>query len=152
MQIANGSTVHIHYTLTDNNGNVIDSSEGQEPLVYEAGSGQIIPGLDNALTGKGEGEHVDVKVSPAEGYGERVEEAVRQIDKAQLAHLPGLEVGMPLQADTPDGPVSFVIVEIGEDSVTLDGNHPLAGMELNFAVDIVKVEAPKEASRIIVDY
>lgn len=155
MQIEPGCTVHIHYTLTDNEGNVIDSSAGHEPLVYVAGAGEIIPGLDNALLGKQAGNHVDVKVSPEEGYGERIEEAVQQVEKAQLAHLPGLEVGMPLQAETPNGPVSFVVVEIGEDNVILDGNHPLAGVELNFSVDVVNVaegEAPKEASRIIVDH
>ncbi len=155
MQIEPGCTVHIHYTLTDNEGNVIDSSAGHEPLVYVAGAGEIIPGLDNALLGKQAGDHADVKVSPEEGYGERIEEAVQQVEKAQLAHLPGLEVGMPLQAETPNGPISFVVVEIGEDNVILDGNHPLAGVELNFSVDVVNVaegEAPKEASRIIVDY
>ena len=155
MQIEPGCTVHIHYTLTDNEGNVIDSSAGHEPLVYVAGAGEIIPGLDNALLGKQAGDHADVKVSPEEGYGERIEEAVQQVEKAQLAHLPGLEVGMPLQAETPNGPISFVVVEIGEDNVILDGNHPLAGVELNFSVDVVNVaegKAPKEASRIIVDY
>lgn len=89
------------------------------------------------------GDRADVKVTPENGYGERFEEAIQQVDKAQLAHLPGLEVGMPLQADSPDGPVNFVITEIGEDIITLDGNHPLAGMELNFAVEVVKVEETK---------
>ena len=154
MQIENGRTAHIHYTLTDNEGNVIDSSEGQEPLAYVAGAGDIIPGLDHALIGKKVGDRADVKVTPENGYGERFEEAIQQVDKAQLAHLPGLEVGMPLQADSPDGPVNFVITEIGEDIITLDGNHPLAGMELNFAVEVVKVEetkVPEEKTRIIVD-
>ena len=155
MQIENGRTVHIHYTLTDNEGNVIDSSSGHDPLIYTAGAGEIIPGLDRALIGKQAGDRAEVKVAPEDGYGERYEEAIQQVDKAQLAHLPDLEVGMPLQAETPNGPITFVIVEISDDSVTLDGNHPLAGVELNFAVEIVKVaegEAPKEASRIIVDY
>ena len=123
-------------------------------MAYVAGAGDIIPGLDNALIGKKVGDRADVKVTPENGYGERFEEAIQQVDKAQLAHLPGLEVGMPLQADSPDGPVNFVITEIGEDIITLDGNHPLAGMELNFAVEVVKVEetkVPEEKTRIIVD-
>lgn len=149
MTIQNGSKVSIHYTLTDDSGQIIDSSLNGEPLVYTAGAGEIIVGLDSALLGKNVGDNLNVRIAPAEAYGERHEEAIQVIEKSQLAHLPDLEEGMPLHAETENGVVSFIISEIGEDTITLDGNHPLAGVTLNFEVQIVSVV--NQPNRIKID-
>ncbi|SUO95325.1 FKBP-type peptidyl-prolyl cis-trans isomerase [Suttonella ornithocola] len=149
MPIKKGDKVHIHYTLTNDAGEVLDSSEGREPLAYTAGSGEIIPGLDNALMGKEAGEHVDVTIAPAEAYGERLEEAVQQLPREQFANIPELAVGMPLTAETPNGPLTVFVADINDQHVTIDGNHPLAGVTLHFSVDIDKVETEDSGPKII---
>lgn len=140
MTIAQGSKVGIHYTLTNNDGDVLDSSQGREPLVYTAGAGEIIPGLDQALVGKVVGDHIEVSIAPEEAYGPRQEEAVQKVPKAQFEAIPDLQVGMPLQAQTPEGPVTVFVADIDDEHVTIDGNHPLAGLTLNFAVDVVTID------------
>lgn len=145
MKVENGMHVHIHYTLKDDDGNIIDSSAGREALAFAVGQGDIILGLEKALLGKQIGDHIEVVVNPEEGYGERFEEAVQTVPKAQLAGIPELVVGMPLQAETDEGPVHVFITAINEDSVTLDGNHPLAGMRLHFSVDIEHIHPLHDA-------
>ncbi|UJF24405.1 peptidylprolyl isomerase [Suttonella sp. R2A3] len=140
MQIEKGRKVSIHYTLTNPQGEVLDSSEGREALAFTSGAGEIIPGLDDALMGKTAGEHVDVVIEPAQAYGERLEEAMQQVPREQLKDIPDLQEGMPLQAETPQGPVTVFVAEVKEDVVVIDGNHPLAGETLHFSVDIENVE------------
>lgn len=150
MPIQQGDKVAIHYTLTNDAGEVLDSSSGCEPLVYSAGTGEIIPGLDQALLGKDKGEHIEVTITPAEGYGERLEQAVQQVPREHFANIPELTVGLPLTAETPNGPVTVFVADITDSTVTIDGNHPLAGVTLHFAVDVDNIEPADNSPKIIV--
>ena len=142
--------VSMHYTLTDSDGNVLDSSEGSDPLTYLHGAGNIIPGLEKALVGKVEGDTQQVTVEPAEGYGEVIPELVQTIDKAAFQGVESVEVGMSFEAQTQEGSVEHIIVtEVNGDVVTIDANHPLAGVVLNFDVEIVSI---REASEEEVDH
>ena len=129
------------YTLTDNDKNVIDSSEGHGPLAYLHGYGNIIPGLEKHLEGKATGDAVNVSVEPAEGYGEHTDELIQQVKRDQFGGAPDLEVGMQFQAETDGGVMMFRIAAIDGDDITIDGNHPLAGVQLNFDVKVVEVRA-----------
>jgi len=146
--IGENSVVSMHYKLTDNDGNVIDSSEGMDPLTYLHGAGNIIPGLEKALIGKVEKDSVTVKVSPAEGYGEVMQELIQTIDKAAFQGVETIEAGMSFEAQGPDGQAQRVVVKSVEgDQVTIDANHPLAGIELNFDVNIVSVREATEEEK-----
>lgn len=136
----------MNYTLTNDQGEVLDSSEGRDPLSFIQGAGNIIPGLDSEFIGKKIGDNFDVKVAPKDGYGERDDELLKVVPKEHLAGIPNLAIGMPLQARLDDNNVMVVTVtKIDDDSVTLDGNHPLAGVTLNFSVRITDVrEATKD--------
>ena len=145
MQISENAVVSIHYTLTNNAGETIDSSvERGEPLAYLHGAGNIIPGLENALVGKAAGDKLDVTVTPEEGYGERHEQLIQQVQKTALeGNEDNLQPGMQFQAQTEAGQRVFTITAVEGDEVTVDGNHPLAGETLNFAVEVTDV---REAS------
>ena len=137
-----GDTVRINYTGTLNDGQQFDSSEGREPLEFVVGSGQIIKGLDAAIPGMAVGETKDVSVPCAEAYGAHNPEAKQAVPREQIpAEIP-LEIGTQLQMQTPQGQVVPVTVaEVTEAEVTLDANHPLAGQDLNFAIEIVGIDA-----------
>ncbi len=137
--IETGKTVSIEYTLTLTDGTVVDSNVGKDPLVYEAGGGQILPALDAALVGMAPGDTRSVELAPGEGYGE-VDESLRfTVDLAQLPEG-AREVGAPLMARREDGQEIRVRVhEVAEDSAVLDCNHPLAGEPLSFDVRVVAV-------------
>lgn len=138
--------VSMHYKLTDDNNNVLDSSEGADPLAYLHGAGNIIPGLEKALTGKVEGDALQVRVEPAEGYGEVNPELIQTVDKAAFQGVESIEAGMMFEAKTQDGAAQRIMVKKVEgDEVTIDANHPLAGVPLTFDVEIVGVrEATQE--------
>ena len=137
--------VSMHYTLTDNEGNVLDSSDGGEPLTYLHGAGNIIPGLEKALVGKVEGDTKKVTVEPAEGYGEVMSELTQTVDKAAFQGVESVEVGMSFEAQTSDGSVQHIVVtKVDGEQVTVDANHPLAGVVLNFDVEIVSVREATE--------
>ncbi len=143
--IGDNLVVSMHYKLTDDDGTVLDSSEGSEPLAYLHGSGNIIPGLEKALVGKVEGDSVQVKVEPAEGYGDVDPELVQTVNKAAFEGVESIEAGMAFQAEAPDGSVrSIVVKETNGDDVTIDANHPLAGFILHFDVEIVGVREATE--------
>lgn len=147
--IGDNSVVSMHYKLTDNDGNVIDSSEGMEPLTYLHGAGNIIPGLENALIGKVAEDSLTVKVKPSDGYGEVMEDLIQTIDKSAFQGVETVEAGMSFEAQGPDGSAQRIVVKHVEgDQVTIDANHPLAGVELNFDVNIVSVReaTPEEIS------
>ncbi len=145
MKVAENSVVVIDYTLKDNDGEVIDSSEGAGPLSYLHGSGNIIPGLEEALLGKEAGDEVQASIEPKDAYGERVEDMKQEVPKELFGGIDKIEVGMQFQSETDAGPVMVTVVEMGEDMITVDGNHPLAGVHLNFDVTIREVrEASKE--------
>ncbi len=145
MQITENSVVNIHYTLTNDAGEVLDTSDGREPLMYLQGHHQIIPGLEAALLGKIAGESVDAVIAPEDAYGVREEAAIQQVPRAAFEQIPDLAVGMQLHGDTPQGPMAVVVTEIGDDVVTVDANHPLAGQTLHFAVNIVSVREATES-------
>ncbi|MBL8057998.1 MAG: peptidylprolyl isomerase, partial [Anaerolineales bacterium] len=125
-------------TLTDDAGTVIDSSNGQAPLAYLHGVGNLIPGLENALEGQAAGAALQVRVEPEHGYGVRDERLVQAVPR-EAFEGGEIEVGMRFRARTDDGEMVFTVVEVGRDKVTVDGNHPLAGVPLNFAVTVVGV-------------
>ena len=139
-QVKSGDKVAIHYTGTLTDGSVFDSSEGRDPLEFTVGSGQIIPGLDKALPGMTVGEKKTVSIAPEEAYGPLQEGAMQQVPIEQVpADIPK-EVGLQLQMQSPQRQVIPVtIAEVTETHITLDANHPLAGKELTFAFEIVKI-------------
>ncbi len=132
--------VSVDYTLTDDAGTVLDTSRGAEPLSYIHGIGQIVPGLERALDGHVAGDAVRVRLEPADAYGERDDGRVHRAARAQFGAQPP-EVGMRVEASGPDGTDVLTIVAVEGDVVTLDGNHPLAGMPLTFDVTIIGVRA-----------
>jgi FKBP-type peptidyl-prolyl cis-trans isomerase SlyD len=144
MEIANQRVVLIHYTLTNAAGEVLDSSSGNEPLAYLAGGGNIIPGLENALTGKKAGDKLTVKVPPKEGYGEREKSLIQDVPRRAFQGIKDIKVGMSFQADGGNGPMRVVVTRVAGDMVTVDGNHPLAGEQLNFDVEVVEVREASE--------
>ena len=139
MPIAQNDVVTIHYTLTDETEKVLDSSSGREPLAYLHGHGNIIPGLERALTGRDAGERLTVRVPAADGYGEYDRALVQKVPRRALKGIADLRVGMRLQAGTEQGYRAVTVTHIAGDMVTLDGNHPLAGQNLKFEVEITAV-------------
>jgi FKBP-type peptidyl-prolyl cis-trans isomerase SlyD len=136
--------VTIHYTLKDEDGAVLDSSAGGEPLAYIQGHGNLVPGLEKALEGKQGGSSVAVTLSPQEGYGSRDATLVRRVPKRSLQGAGEIKSGMQFQARTEDGMRLFTVTGVAGDMVTLDGNHPLADRTLHFDVEVVSVRAATE--------
>lgn len=139
MQIANNKVVSIHYKLTNDEGSILDSSEGQEPLAYLHGLGNIIPGLENALTGRAVGDKFTVTIPPADGYGERDNKMVQSVPKSAFQGVDQIEPGMQFQAQSPDGMQLVTVVDVDGDEVILDGNHPMAGITLTFDVEVTEI-------------
>ena len=141
-EVKAGDTVHLHYTGTLLDGTTFDSSDGREPLQFVVGSGQIIPGLDKAIPGMTEGEKKVVKIAADEAYGQTNPEMRQAVPREGIpADIP-LEIGTQLQMQTPDGQAMPVtVVEVDEATVTLDANHPLAGKDLQFDIELMKIEA-----------
>nr|WP_298250202.1 peptidylprolyl isomerase [uncultured Halomonas sp.] len=143
MQIAQNSVVAFHYTLTNDAGEVLDSSEGREPLTYLHGAGNIIPGLEKELEGRVAGDKLNATIAPAEGYGEKQDQLVQEVPRDAFQGVESIEPGMQFQAQTEGGPLMVTVTQVGGDTVTVDGNHPLAGQTLNFDVEVASV---REAS------
>jgi FKBP-type peptidyl-prolyl cis-trans isomerase SlyD len=141
VQIAADSVVLIHYTLKDDDGKVLDSSDGGEPLAYIQGHGNLVPGLEKALEGKQDGDAVAVTLLPADGYGSRNEALVQRVPKRSLQGSGEIRKGMQFQAQTDEGLRVFTVTAVVGDMVSLDGNHPLADQTLHFDVKIVSVRA-----------
>lgn len=139
MQIAERTVASFHYTLTNDAGTVIDSSAGADPLTYLHGVGHIVPGLEQAMAGHQAGDKFDVVVSPEEGYGTPNEMLVQVVPREAFQGVDDIQVGMQFQAQTPQGAISVVITKVEDGLVTVDGNHPLAGQNLNFAIEVVDV-------------
>jgi FKBP-type peptidyl-prolyl cis-trans isomerase SlyD len=140
MTIKENSAVSFHYTLTDDAGQTIDSSAGQEPLAYLHGAGNIIPGLENALEGKAVGDQLNVSVAAEEGYGPVQEELVQDVPRSSFQGVENIEIGMQFEAQTGQGgTVPVTVTAVTDETVTVDGNHPLAGKSLNFDVTIEDV-------------
>lgn len=145
MKISDGKVVIIDYTLTDNDGELIDSTNGAEPLGYVQGAGQILPGLEAALEGRIAGETFRVTVPPEEGYGVHDEENVAVIPADQIEGVDDLEVGTQLETVTEEGETTVVVTKIEGNEVTIDANHPLAGLTLNFEITVREVRDATES-------
>jgi FKBP-type peptidyl-prolyl cis-trans isomerase SlyD len=141
MQIAKNAVVLIHYTLKNDAGEVLDSSEGAEPLAYMQGHGNLIPGLEGALEGKQAGESLNVSIAPKDGYGERDESLIQDVPRSAFQGIDNVEVGMQFHAESNHGPRLVTVTSVSDKTVTVDGNHPLADETLHFAVQIVEVRA-----------
>lgn len=135
--------VTIHYTLKDDDQNPIDSSEGQEPLAYLHGSGDILPSLEQSLLGKSVGDKIDVRVAPEDGYGEIVEDLVQRVSIDMFEGVETVEEGMifQVQAGEDQPPQRIIVRQVEGQEVIIDGNHPLAGVALHFSVDIQAIRA-----------
>lgn len=144
MSISENKVVSMHYTLTDPAGKVIDSSEGQEPLAYLHGFGNIIPGLEDALEGKNVGDKFTVNVAAADGYGTRNEEMVQVLAASMFTGIDQIEVGMEFHAETEHGLQVVTVTKVEGDQVTIDANHPLAGVDLTFAIEITEIRDATE--------
>ena len=142
MKIAKNKVALIDYILTDNEGEMIDSSEGAGPLAYLHGAGNIVEGLEEALIGKEAGDKVKASIEPAKAYGERHEDMKQDVPKELFGGVENIEVGMQFQSETDEGPVLVTVMAISEEMVTVDGNHPLAGVHLNFDVTVREVREP----------
>lgn len=144
MKIQDKNVVNIKYTLTDNDKNIIDQSE-DGTFSFLIGTGNIIPGLENALIDKTSGDTFDVSIDPADGYGEYNEALIHKVPRTQFPPEMDIEAGMQFQGQTPDGQMTVVKVkEVKGDDIMVDNNHPLAGVQLNFAVEVTGV---REASK-----
>ncbi len=139
MTIKQDSVVTLHYTLKDDAGEVIDRSTTGHPLSYLHGRGNLIPGLERELQGKGPGDKLNVSIAPAEGYGDYDAKLVQQIPRRSLKGIAKVTPGMQLRAQTAQGPRTVTVTQVTGDLVTVDGNHPLAGKSLNFEVEITAV-------------
>lgn len=139
MKIEKDKVVSIEYTLRDDSGNILDSSEGREPLAYLHGNGNLIPGLEAQLEGKSANDALKVVVAPADGYGELDAAQIVNVPKSQFTGVADLAVGMQFTASGPEGQQVVTVTKIENDTVTVDGNHPLAGQTLNFDVKVIEV-------------
>jgi FKBP-type peptidyl-prolyl cis-trans isomerase SlyD len=149
MEISDHKVVTIHYTLTNTEGDVLDTSRDGEPLAYLHGAGNIIPGLENALTGKRAGDRLNVSVSPEQGYGDHDPAMVQRVPRGAFQGIDTIEPGMQFHAETAEGLQTVLVVEVDNDTVVVDGNHPMAGQVLNFDVEIAAV---REASSEELDH
>ncbi len=144
MPIAKDSVVSIHYTLKDDAGEVLDSSVSAEPLTYLHGHGNLVQGLERALQGKSVGDRIEVKVPPAEGYGEYDKQLVQRVPRRSLKGISDVRVGTQLHAQTEHGARVVTVTHVQSDMVTIDGNHPLAGKSLNFEVAVTDLRDATE--------
>jgi peptidylprolyl isomerase len=141
-EIKSGDVVRIHYTGKFTDGTPFDTSDGREPLEFTVGAGQIIPGLERNIAGMQAGEKQTVTVPAAEAYGPRDEERIQAIPRSAIPEGLDVDVGTRLQANTSEGrPLSLTVVDLDDSSVTVDANHPLAGRDLVFDIEVVEVKA-----------
>jgi len=145
MKVGKDKVVLMHYTLKNDAGDVIDSSDGGDPLPFLQGHGNIIPGLESALEGSKVGDKLDVSIKPEEGYGERMKDAIQEIPSSALQGVDEVKVGMQLQSQDKDGNAFLVsVTKIEDDKITVDGNHPLAGQTLHFSVSIESIRKAED--------
>jgi FKBP-type peptidyl-prolyl cis-trans isomerase SlyD len=145
MNIEDKRVVTLAYTLKDNDDNLIDQSDDGS-FCYLHGASNIIPGLESALTGKVSGDEFSISISPEEAYGVREDEKIQTVPREMFPPDQDIEPGMQFHAQSPDGvPLVVTIAKVEEESIVVDGNHPLAGVELNFEVRVMDVrEATSE--------
>ena len=140
LMIGDNSVVSIHYTLKNDEGEVMDSSEGKAPLQYLHGNNNLIPGLESELTGKATGAKFEASIAPEQAYGERRDDFIQVISKEMFQGVENVEPGMTFVAQGEGGAQRQVrVTEVDGDNVTIDANHPMAGLTLNFTVEVVDV-------------
>lgn len=144
MNISEQCVASFHYTLTDGSGKVLDTSDGQEPLSYLHGSGNIIPGLEKALLGKSIGDKFKISIPAAEAYGLRDDSMVQELPSNMFEGIDKIEEGMEFHAETEHGLQVVTVTKVEGDNVTIDGNHPLAGVDLTFDVEVAAIRAATE--------
>ncbi|MFO1418057.1 MAG: peptidylprolyl isomerase [Methylotetracoccus sp.] len=139
MLVSQHKVVHIHYTLTSESGEQLDSSRGDEPLAYIHGMGNIISGLEDALDGRSVGDKFQVTVPPEEAYGVRSDELVQIVPKSAFQGVDQIVPGMQFRAESNEGVQLVTVIGVDGDQITLDGNHPMAGQTLNFDVEVTEI-------------
>ena len=139
MLVTENRVISIHYTLTNDSGNVIDQSGAGEPLVYLHGSGNIISGLEQALVGKVAGDKLNVTILPEDAYGARMDDRIQTVSRSMFQGIDQIEPGMQFHAEGNTGPVVVTVTKIEGDENTIDGNHPLAGETLTFDVEVADI-------------
>ncbi len=145
MTIAQNKVVTIHYRVADSESDeLIDSSENGEPMTYLHGARNIIPGLEQALEGKSQGDELEVTIPPAEAYGERSDDRVQQVPREAFQGMDRIEPGMAVTAQTGQGQIDLVVTAVDDEIVTVDANHPLAGKSLKFNVTVEEVRDASE--------
>ena len=145
MTITERMVVSIHYKVADAaTDEMIDSSEGDEPMTYLHGAQNIIPGLERALEGKTVGDHVSVTIAPPDAYGEYSEDRVQEVPIEAFEQVEDLKPGMIVTAQSGDGQINLVVTDVGESTVTVDANHPLAGKSLAFDVSVISIREASE--------
>lgn len=147
MEIASNRVASIHYTLTNDEGQVIDRSPEDQPLSYLHGAGNIVPGLERALEGKNTGDTFKVDVSPNDGYGPRNDALVQTVPREAFQGVDSIEPGMQFKAQTDNGPLVVTVAEVDDAQVKIDGNHPLAGQTLHFAIEVAEVREASEQEK-----
>ena len=143
MQISKDKVVTMEYTLTDPEGTTIDTSRGREPLAYIQGAGGIIPGLEAALEGRSSGEQLQVTIAPEDAYGDRDEQLLQVVPRDRF-DVQDVEVGMQFHAQSEQGTHVVTVISVTDEEVTVDANHPLAGVTLNFDVEVMDVREASE--------
>lgn len=144
MQVAQNAVVSIHYTLTNDKGETLDSSAGGDPLTYLHGNGNLIPGLESQLEGKQSGDKLNVKVAAADAYGAYDKALIQKVPRRSFRGVADVQVGMQFQVQSNAGPRMVTVTQIQGDMVTVDGNHALAGQDLTFDVEITEVREATE--------
>ncbi|MDR2017589.1 MAG: peptidylprolyl isomerase [Syntrophobacterales bacterium] len=144
MKISHHKAVTVEYTLLDDDGTVLDTSKGREPLNYIHGAREVLPGFESALEGKCPADRVSFVLTPSEGYGERDEELVFSLPRERFNEIDNLREGMQFAVNGPEGGMVMTVVNMGGNEVTLDGNHPLAGNNLHFEVEVLEVRDASE--------
>jgi FKBP-type peptidyl-prolyl cis-trans isomerase SlyD len=139
MNITKNSVVVMHYAVSDSDDTLIDSSYDHKPMAIIQGSGYLIPGLEEALEGHQADDKFEVNVSAEQAYGPRHDDYVQSVQKDLLQGVEDLAVGTQLRATTDEGEQTVIVIDISDDVVTVDGNHPLAGLDLKFDVEILEV-------------
>ena len=142
--IKENKVVTIDYTVSDESNEVVDTSEGKQPLVYLHGASNIIPGLEKELTGKATGDDFNVEVEPADGYGEYNPEMIQHVGAEAFQGVDKVEAGMTFSAQGAQGPVQVTVTSVESDQVTVDANHPLAGKKLSFTGTIRDIRDASE--------
>ncbi len=154
MEIAAARVASFHYTLTDDAGNVLDKSPDANPLRYLHGAGNIVPGLESAMAGRKTGDAFDVTVKPEDAYGVRNEQLIQSVPREAFQGVDKVEPGMQFTAQGPGGAMLVTVVEADDTQVRIDGNHPLAGRTLHFAVridDVREATADEQAAGRVAD-